>query len=203
MKMIERLDPEARLSAVAARLSENNIEAVIVDTGEEARDLIVGLIPEGSEVHSAKSKTIEDIGLFAVLHESGKYVSVRNQYMAMDRATQYREIRKIMAAPDFMVGSIQALTDAGELVTVSYTGSQLGPYAATAGRVLLVVGSQKLVADLAEARQRILDVAFPYEDARLREQFGVGTKIAKTLIVENDARPGRTTVFLVREPLGA
>jgi hypothetical protein len=37
-----------------------------------------------------------------------------------------------MAAPHFVVGSVQALTDAGELVTVSYTGAQLGPYAAAA-----------------------------------------------------------------------
>jgi hypothetical protein len=43
---------------------------------------------------------------------------------------------------------------------------------------------------------------FPYEDARLREQLGIGTKNTRTLILESDFLPGRTTVILVREPIG-
>ena len=41
------------------------------------------------------------------------------------------------------------------------------------------------------------------EDARLREQLGVPTKIAKILITNLDPAPGRTTVVLVRKPVGA
>jgi hypothetical protein len=197
------METPGSLEAVATILASHHVEAIVVDTGAEAAAGVLARIPLGSEVYSAKSKTIEDIGLFKIIHESGDYVAVRNLYTAMDRATQGREIRKLMAAPDYMVGSVQALTEAGELVTVSYSASQLGAYASGAGRLLLVVGSQKLVADMAAADRRIREVAFPYEDARLREQFGVGTRIAKTLVIAEEARPGRTTVFLVREPLGA
>ena len=38
--------------------------------------------------------------------------------------------------------------------------------------------------------------------ARLRETLGIGTEITRTLIVERDYYPGRTTVVLVREPIG-
>lgn len=68
----------------------------------------------------------------------------------MDRQTQAREIRKLMAAPDFMLGSVQALTETGDLVATSASASQLGPYASGAGRLILVVGSQKIVFDLAK-----------------------------------------------------
>jgi hypothetical protein len=52
----------------------------------------------------------------------------------MDRKTQGREIRKLGAAPDVMLGSVSAVTEDGKLVTASFGGSQLGPYAAAAGK---------------------------------------------------------------------
>ena len=174
----------------------------MVQDGDEARARVLERIPEGAEVHTAKSKTIEDTGLFAELNESGRYNAIRPRYMKMDRKTQGDEIRKLMATPDWIVGSVQAITEDGTMVVVSYSASQIGPYAATAGHVVLVVGSQKIVADLETAMTRIQEHVFPYEDALLREQLGVGTKIAKVLQIHLEARPGRTTVFLVREPVG-
>ena len=56
--------------------------------------------------------------------------------------------------------------------------------------------------DLDTAFRRIEEHVFPYEDTRLREQCGLGTKIARTLILEQDFMPGRSTVILVREPMG-
>jgi hypothetical protein len=193
---------EATIEKVAAALTANNIEAVILQDRAEARAQVLGRIPEAAEVHTVSSKTLEDLGLVAELNESGRYDAIRPRYMKMDRATQGREIRKLMAAPDYVVGSVQALTEDGILVVVSYAGSQIGPYAAGAGQVLLVVGSQKIVPDFDTAMARIRDHVFPYEDASLRARLGVPTKVAKVLQIHLEPRPGRTTVFLVREPVG-
>jgi LUD domain len=193
---------EAAIEAVATALTANNIEAIVVDSGEEARGRVLAMAPEGTEVHWAKSKTMDDLGLSATFLESGRYDPIRPRYMAMDRKTQGREIRKLMAAPDVMLGSVQAVTLDGALVAVSYSGSQIGPYAAGAGRVILVVGSQKIVPDLDAALRRVREHVVPYEDARLREQLGVGTRLAKLLVTFLEAQPGRTTVVLVREPVG-
>jgi hypothetical protein len=159
-------------------------------------------LPEGAEVHSAKSKTLEEIGVFGELMESDKYDFVRRRLFKMDRATQAREMRKLGAAPDYELGSVQAVTAAGQLIVTSASGSQMGPYSGAAGRLILVVGSQKLVPDLETALRRIHHHVFPYEDARLREQMNVGTKVARVLIMEQDYMPGRTTVILVRRPVG-
>ena len=43
--------------------------------------------------------------------------------MAMDRATQGREIRKLAAAPDVMLASATAVTEDGRIVVASNTGS--------------------------------------------------------------------------------
>ena len=193
---------EAMLQSVAERLRERNFEAIIVATGADAKAAVMERIPEGAEIHSGKSKTLEDIGVFAELMGSDRYDFVRKRTSKMDRKTQAREIRKLGATPDVMLGSVQALTEAGQLVVASASGSQIGPYASGAGTLILVVGSQKIVPDLDTAIRRITDHVQPYEDARLREQMGIGTKLTRILILERDFNPGRTTVILVREPVG-
>src|SRR5215471_13721730 len=191
-----------RLEAVAERLRERNFEVLIVETAADARTAVLERVPEGSEVHSGKSKTLEDAGIFQALMESDGHDFLRKRIFKMDRQTQAREIRKLEAAPDVMLGSVHAVTEAGQLVTASASGSQLGPYASGAGQLILVIGSQKIVRDLETALGRIREYVQPYEDARLHEQLGVGTQLARILILERDFRPGRTTIILVREPIG-
>ncbi len=192
----------AEVDSLAANLRDRNFEVVIVDSAAEVKDAVIQRIPEGAQVHSGKSKTLEDAGVFKELMESDRYDFIRRRTMKMDRATQGNEIRKLGAAPDVMLGSVQAVTQAGQLVVTSASGSQIGPYASGAGKLILVVGSQKIVPDLDTAIRRIEEYVFPWEDARLREQLGIGTAITRTLIIERDFRPGRTTVVLVREPIG-
>lgn len=195
-------DVARRLDGVAAALRSHNIDAIVVGTGDEARRAVLRLIPASAEVHMGKSKTLEEIGLYSDLVDSGRYDAIRLRMIAMDRETQGREIRKLVAAPDFMLGSVAAVTEDGALVAASATGSQLGPYAAGAGRLILVVGSQKIVPDLEAALRRAREVVLPWENAQVRERMGVDTALEKILVIYGEWRAGRTTVVLVREPVG-
>jgi hypothetical protein len=191
-----------RLERVASILRSHNIEATIVDTPDEARAAVLAMIPDGAQVHSGKSKTLEDVGLYSELVESGRYDAIRPKLFTMDRATQATEMRKLAATPDFMLGSVAALTEDGALVAASATGSQLGAYASGAGKLILVVGSQKIVPDLDAALRRIREVVFPWENAQVQERLGVDTILEKVLILFGEWTAGRTTVVLVREPVG-
>jgi hypothetical protein len=193
---------DERIDRLAGTLESHNIEAIVVATGAEARDRVLAMIPIGAEVHWGTSATLDAIGVTEALLADGRYDPVRPRYQAMDRATQGREIRKVMAAPDFMLASAQAITDDGELVIASYSASQIGPIALSAGRVILVVGSQKVVADLDEGIRRAREHVLPFESARLQERIGVPSRLAKLLVVYEEPRPGRVTVVLVREPVG-
>src|SRR5256886_14102666 len=102
----------------------------------------------------------------------------------MDRKTQADEIRRLTAAPDVMLGSVHAVTENGSLLTASASGSQLGPYAAGAGRLILVVGTQKIVSDLEEGLRRINEYVFPLEDARAQAAYGVHSGVNKVLIID-------------------
>jgi len=193
---------EQTLQSVAQALSERNLTPLVVDKPADARRVVLDMIPDGAEVHSGKSKTLEDAGIFSEFQDSGRYDFVRTRMFAMDRATQGREIRKLVSAPDYMVNSAQAITEDGVIVVASASGGQIGPLASGAGRVIFVIGSQKIVPDVATAYTRILDHVFPYEDARLMEAMSVHTFLARVLLVEREWQADRTTVVLVREPVG-
>ena len=193
---------EDSIERVAAALRANNIDAVVVGTGEDAKREVLARIPDGAEVHSGASKTLQAIGVIAELESSPKISWLRKQLMAMDRATQMREIRKLAAAPDVMLASAAAVTEDGKIVVASNSGSQIGPVASAAGTVIFVIGAQKIVKDLDEALKRTYEHALRLETERLRAAAGVDSYVSKLLIVNREARPGRTTVILVREPLG-
>ena len=109
---------------------------------------MLAAVPEGAEVHIALSETLSELGVTETIDESGRYDSIRAKLSTLDRATQGREMRKLGAAPDYIIGSAHAITDDGQIVVGSGSGSQLGAYAYAGGNVILVVGHQKLVRDL-------------------------------------------------------
>src|SRR5207302_11311998 len=118
------------------------------------------------------------------------------------RKHQPHDIRRLPPAPYVMFGSGPAVTETGALIAASMSGSQLGPYAMGAGQVILVVGTQKIVPDLEEGLRRIDEYAFPLEDARAQEAYGIHSAVNKVLIIKGEITPGRITVVLVDEALG-
>jgi hypothetical protein len=193
---------EETLQHVVERIRERNIEVIIVNNGDEARQVVLERLPKGAEVHSGKSKTLQDSGILDAILDPQQYNALRHRSLKMDRQTQWHEIRKLLAAPDYMLGSVNAVTEGGILVATSATASQLGPYANTAGKVIFVVGSQKIVPDLETALRRIREYVFPWEDEQVRQRLPSGSFIGKTLIIEREWMAGRMTVILVREPIG-
>jgi L-lactate utilization protein LutC len=196
------LADDNRVDRTAAALEANGISVLRAADAAEAKRIVLGLIPDGSQVHQGASQTLEETGITDEIEKSGRYETVRPQIWSMDRATQADEIRRLTSAPDVMLGSVHAVTETGSLIAASASGSQLGPYASGAGRVILVVGTQKIVSDLEEGLHRIEDFVFPLEDARALAAYGVHSGVNKILIINREYMPGRITVVLVDEVLG-
>ena len=208
--------PETAQTDFGSRASDETIERTanalrakgyavhVVENGDEARKVILGLLPEGAEVGQGASTTLELIGVTHELEESGRYDAVRKRTRAMDRTTPegLRAMRKLGVGPDWYVNSAHAVTLDGTIVVVSNTGSQLAPLAFGAGEVIFAIGSQKLVPDLATALQRIEEHTLPLENARMQGLHGIDSEIKKILIIRKEFRPGRFTVVLIKEPVG-
>ena len=119
-----------------------------------ARRRVLELLPHNAEVFNNTSRTLESIGVAEDVERSGLYRPVRLELYQMDREMQAREMRKLAAAPDFVVGSAHALTEQGSLLvasTVDKAVSALGGGArAVAGGTDLVVGARQGKAPLPE-----------------------------------------------------
>jgi len=193
---------DARVTRTARALEANGISVLRASDAAEAKRIVLELIPEGAEVHHGASETLDITGITHEIDKSGRYESVRPRIWSMDRKIQADEIRRMAAAPDFMLGSVHAVTESGSLLAASMGGSQLGPYVSGAGRVILVVGTQKIVSDLEEGLRRIDEYAFPLEDARAQAAYGIHSAVNKVLIINREITPDRITVVFVDEVLG-
>ncbi|HJS18333.1 MAG TPA: LUD domain-containing protein [Anaerolineales bacterium] len=198
----EELASEEQIERTVQALQANNIEALVAENAEEARRLFFERLPEGAEVFLGSSVTLETLGIKDEIDSSGRFNSLRTRMWSMDRTAQAREIRKIGAGPDYAAGSVHAVTENGQVLIASNTGSQLGPYASGAGKVIWVVGAQKIVRDLEEGFRRIAEYIVPLEEVQMQQLYNTHTHISKVLIVNKEIRPGRITMIIVKEELG-
>jgi hypothetical protein len=195
---------DAVIERTADALRAKGYAVHVVENGDEARDVVLGLLPEGAEVGQGASTTLEKIGITEGIEESGRFDAVRKHTRSMDRSTPegLRAMRKLGVGPDWYVNSAHALTEDGTFVDVSNTGSQLAPLAFGAGEVIWVIGSQKIVPDVETAMRRIEEHTLPLENVRMQGLYGTDSEIKKVLIIHKEFRPSRFTVVLIKEPVG-
>ena len=194
------LPDDETLAATVAALEARGFGTEVVDDLDAARAAVLTRIPHGSTVATNSSVTLEETGIAAAINDDGPYDSAR-KVLTLDRATQMREIKTIMLLPDFALGSVHAVTRDGTLVLASALGSQIAAYAWGAANVILVVGTQKLVPDLATAHERIHQHCLELENERALGVYGRGSYIGKLLEIHQD-EPGRTHVILIRQAVG-
>lgn len=197
-----QLASDEQIAITQAALNAHNIQTTVVATGAEARAYVLSLIPEGAAVHQAASQTLEQIGITAEIEQSGRYQAIRPQIRKLDRVTQGREIRQLSSSPDFMLGSVHAVTAQGQVLVASGGGSQIGPYASGAGTVIWVVGAQKLVGSLEEGLQRLQEHSYVLEDGRMQAAMGRNAQLNQILIISGALQPNRLKLVIVKEQLG-
>ncbi len=183
-------------------LLARNIHAFFFQDSFQAKEKIHELIPSGSKVLASTSRTLDEIGLTEEIENSGKYVSVRKEYMALDHQKDADKIRILRSTPDLIIGSVHAVTRQGEVLIASNTGSQLAAYAAGAKKVIWVVGTQKITDNLEAGEKRIFEYVLPLESERLKKLHGVESNISKLLRYDKEVMPGRVTLIFVNEILG-
>lgn len=197
-----KLASNKTIAKTVKALEKNGIKAIVAENGSEAKKKVLSILPEGAEVFTMTSQTAEAVSLVKEINESGRYNSVRNKLMAMDRKTQGREMAKLGASPEFVVGSVHAVTEDGHLLVASNTGSQLSVEVYAGGKIIFVVGTQKIVKDTQEGLRRIYEYSYPMEDERAQKAYGMRSGVNKILIINKEVMPERVTVILVKENLG-
>lgn len=184
-------------------LRANNINALVVENKEEAKRKVLEIIPEGAEVMTMTSATLDSIGIPPEINESRRYSSIRNKLNSLDRATQSLQMQKLGSAPQFVVGSVNAITQDGKVLIASNTGSQLSAYVYGSENVIWVIGAQKIVKDFDEAIERIYEYVLPLESKRVQKAYGMPqSAVNKLLVINKEVKPNRMTAIIVKGVLG-
>ena len=197
-----KLASDAQIDRTVKALEANGIHALVATDGAEARKILFELLPAGAEVFISSSTTLNTLGITDEIDKSDRLDSVRVKLSKMDKKTQNRDMQKLGATPEYILGSVHAVTETGSAIIASASGSQLAGYASAAAHVVWVVGAQKIVPTIEDGMKRLQEYTYPLEDARALKVYGVNSGINKLLVVNREITPGRITMIIVKENLG-
>ena len=113
------------------------------------------------------------------------------------------KLRKRSASSEWFLGSAHAVTEDGEILVASGTGSQILPYVYISDNVVFVIGTQKIVKDVDEGLKRIHKHGIPPEDAKMKSAGHPGTTLGKILLMLREINENRKLrVIFVDDVLG-
>lgn len=193
---------DTAIQRTVASLKSRNIEAMVVENGEAAREKLIQLIPDGAELFKGTSETLDSIGYSDYVRESDRYKYLNGAIAAETDPAKQRELRRLSSVAEYFVGSVHAVAETGEVVIASGSGSQLGAYAYGARHVIWVVGTQKICPTLTEAIARVRGYSLEKHDQWLVEHGRSASPLGKLLIYENEQAPGRVQMLLIKQNVG-
>jgi hypothetical protein len=196
--------PESQQRA-AEGLKNRRFEPIMVESGAKALELIKTLIPKGASVMNGSSVTLEQIGYIDYL-KSGQHGwnNLKEKILAEQDPAKRGELRKQSVISDYYLGSVSALSETGEMVFGSNTGSQMPHLVFTSPNLILVVGAQKITPTLEVALARLRNHVAHLEDEHMKQLYGQGTTHNKTVILHGESVMMKRSVkvLLVNEKLG-
>ena len=155
---------------VIKELESRNMSGYYAKEKEEALKIALSLIPEGSSVARGGSMSVNEIGLADALI-NGNY-----NYSNRDEATDKRAAELFAYDSDVFIGSANAITEDGILVNIDGNSNRVSAIAYGPRKVILVVGINKLCADVDAAIKRARNEAAPINAQR----FGLNTPCTNT-----------------------
>ena len=179
-------------------------------TAKEAADIALNLIPEGASVGFGGSVTVRDMGLYDELKKTG-----RSPHWHWKNDEPKPAVFAHAANADVYLTSTNAITVDGCLVNIDGTGNRVGAMIAGPKQVIIIAGSNKIVAGgIPQAIARIKSVACPKNAQRLglNTPCGITGKCNAdacekgmcnvTSIIERPVGGHKITIVLVDEEAG-
>ena len=197
--------------ALIPKFAGRNMEAFYCDTAEEAKKLVLSMIPEGSTVTSGGSVTLEQTGIMEEL-KSSRYTYVARCFSADSKEVQTRYAQQVQA--DYYLLSTNAFTADGELVNIDGSSNRTAMLLHGPRNVIVVAGMNKLAMTREDALNRVHNMAAPPNASRLNKKtpcamagfcgdcHGPDTICCQEVITRHSMIPGRIKIVLVGENLG-
>ena len=203
---------DIKLEKTKEALIKNNMDARIVNSASQVREEITKIIEEGASVNLGGSQTLFECGVIDLLR--GMNINLQDRYAPNLTRDELEEIYRQAFSCDYYISSSNAVTINGELYNVDGRSNRVAALSYGPKHVILVVGSNKIVNDLEEAKKRVESIAAPANCMRLNRPTPC-TKVGHCMDCKSEARicctyvthkyqmvKNRIIVLLVKEEFG-
>ena len=154
-----------RMEKTAEALRKNNITAQCVDSVAEIPDVLNEWLCKGQTVAVGGSMSLYESGVIDMLR-NGDYVFLDRYQKNLDKL-QIAEIYRKSFYADAYLCSANAITENGEIYCLDGAGNRVAAIAYGPQSVIMVVGYNKIVCDMKQARKRVKEISAPANCKRL------------------------------------
>lgn len=181
------------------KLTHRGYQAQYCIDENAAVESVLKLIPEQASVGIPGTVTIRQLGLMEKLSARGNQIF---QHWDPALKPEERKQRYMDAnSADWFLTSSNAITLSGDLVNIDGTGNRVAAMAWAPGKLLYVIGINKICHDLQTAIERVRDVATPPNCIRLDAQPPC-TKLGHCANCDVPQRVCRMLTIMERPPFG-
>ncbi len=178
-----------RLNEVKQILEGNNFEVCIApDAQSAATTVLEEILPKtgGRVISFGGSMTFTGSGLYQTLKENGDY-DIIDTFDTNVPKEEFLERRRQSLLADVFITGTNAVTEEGRLVNLDMIGNRVAGITFGPKHVVILVGRNKIVADLDDAMFRIKNYTAPANAMRLDKK----TPCVKTSYCEQCKSPDR------------
>jgi len=205
-----------RLTDLKAALESNNFEVYLADNKDEAYKIVMeGIMPplNAKTISWGGSMTFQATGLYKDL-KSNSNLEVLDTFDKKIPPDEKNELRRQALLVDLFITGTNAVTESGQLVNLDMIGNRIGGLTFGPKWVIILVGRNKIAADLDEAMFRVKNYVAPVNSMRLDkktpcvktsycEECKSPDRICNTWTITEKSFPkGRVKVVLINEDLG-
>ena len=188
---------EERTKRAVEKLVAHDFGAIYVRTKEEAVRELWKRITPSQQIGVGGSVTIRGLGVLEKLEAQG--YTIHDHWKPGLSGENVLEIRKKQMTSDLFLTSANAVTLNGELVNIDGIGNRVNSISFGPGKVILVVGYNKIVEDVQKGIERIKNVAAPLNARRLNIDVPCA-KVGKCVDCNSPNRICRVLVIHERKP---
>ena len=164
---------EKRIEKTINSLEKNNIKGYYAKSNDELINIIKDIAKEGETVSVGGSVTLSETKVIDLLR-SGRY-NFLDRYKEDLTAEDIKEIYRKSFYADTYFSSVNAITEEGEIFNVDGNGNRVAAMLYGPNKVILVVGSNKIVKNIDEAVNRNKYVSAPANAKRLNTKTPCAT----------------------------
>ncbi|MDA8407003.1 MAG: lactate utilization protein [Deltaproteobacteria bacterium] len=179
-------------------LEKNGFTGILVSSKEEAAEKIMEIAKNCSTVGIAGTHTVRALGVLPKLEQAGKVMS--DHWKFKPGTPEELECRKNQGRVDLFLISSNAVTMNGEIVNRDGCGNRVNAMTFGPGKVVIVIGKNKITPDLESALARIEAVAAPIRAMSLNRKTPC-VKTGYCMDCDSPERICRITSIIHKRPL--